>query len=95
MLRPCAYDALSAILVERAGFSVVGTTGYGISAAAIGQPDIGLVSFGEMLERVRAIVNAVSIPVDADIDTEYGNALNVYWAVKNFAWIGAAVVNRP
>lgn len=88
----CAYDALSAILIERAGFEVVGTTGYGISASLIGQPDVGLVGFGEMLERVRTIVNATNLPVDADIDTGYGNALNVYWTVKNFASIGVAGV---
>lgn len=81
-LRVCAYDALSAVLIERAGFEVVGTTGYGISASLIGQPDIGLVGFAEMLERVRTIVNATELPVDADIDTGYGNALNVFWAVK-------------
>jgi methylisocitrate lyase len=92
IIRPCAYDALSALLMEKAGFEVVGTTGYGISASAIGQPDMGLVSFGEMLERIRMITNSVSIPVDADIDTGYGNALNVYWAVKNFAWVRAAGV---
>ena len=90
ILRPCAYDALSALLIEKAGFKVVGTTGYGIAASAIGQPDIGLLSFGEVLERTRTIVNSVSVPVDADIDTGYGNALNVYWAVKSFAGIRAA-----
>lgn len=92
VLRPCAYDALSAILIEKAGFGIVGTSGYGISGSAIGQPDLGLVSFGEMLERVRTIVNCVTIPVDADADTGYGNALNIYWTVKNFAWIRASGV---
>jgi methylisocitrate lyase len=92
LFRPCAYDALSAILIERAGFEVIGTTGYGIAASLIGQPDIGLVSYGEMLERVRTIVAAVSRPVDVDADTGYGNALNVYWAVYNFALIGAGGV---
>jgi 2-methylisocitrate lyase-like PEP mutase family enzyme len=92
IFRPCAYDALSAILIERAGFEVIGTTGYGISASLIGQPDMGLVDYSKMLERARTIVNAVSTPVDVDIDTGYGNALNVYWTVKNFARIGAAGV---
>jgi len=92
LLRPCAYDALSAILIERAGFDAVGTSGYGISASLIGQPDMGLVGYQEMLERTRTIVNAVGIPVDVDIDTGYGNALNVYWTVKNFARVGAAGV---
>ncbi|MGC9089620.1 MAG: isocitrate lyase/PEP mutase family protein [Caldisericia bacterium] len=92
LFRPCAYDALSAILIERAGFKVIGTTGYGISASLIGQPDIGLVDFSAMLERVRTMINSVNIPVDVDIDTGYGNAINVYWTVKNFARIGASGV---
>lgn len=92
LLRPCAYDALSAILIERVGFSVVGTTGYGISASLIGQPDMGFVDFSAMLERTRTIVNAVSAPVDVDIDTGYGNELNVSWTVRNFIRIGAASV---
>ncbi len=92
IFRPCAYDALSAIIIEKVGFEVVGTTGYGIAASLLGVPDIGLVSFGEMLERVRTIVNAVSIPVDVDADTGYGNPLNVYWTVYNLAKVGAAGV---
>jgi methylisocitrate lyase len=92
ILRPCAYDALSAILIERAGFDVIGTTGYGISASLIGQPDVGLVGFAEMLERARTIINAVGRPVDVDVDTGYGNALNVHWTVRSFARIGAAGV---
>ncbi|MEM0179413.1 MAG: isocitrate lyase/PEP mutase family protein [Fervidicoccaceae archaeon] len=92
LFRPCAYDALSAILIERAGFEVIGTTGYGIAASLIGQPDIGLVSYGEMVERVRTIIAAVSKPVDVDADTGYGNALNVYWAVYNFSLMGAGGV---
>jgi len=92
LLRPCAYDALSAILIERTGFSVVGTTGYGISASLIGQPDMGFIDFSAMLERTRTIINAISTPVDVDIDTGYGNELNVSWTVKNFIRIGAASV---
>jgi len=91
-LRPCAYDALSAILIERAGFKLLGTSGYAISASSIGQPDLGLISFGELLERARNIINSVSIPVDVDGDTGYGNALNVYWTIKNYIWIDAAGV---
>jgi methylisocitrate lyase len=92
VLRPCAYDALSAILIERAGFDVVGTTGYGISASLVGQPDMGFVGPSAMLERTRTIVNATSRPVDVDIDTGHGNALNVHWVVENFIRVGAAAV---
>jgi methylisocitrate lyase len=91
-MRPCAYDALSAVLIEQAGFRVVGTTGYGISASLVGQPDIGLVGYAEMLERSRTIINAVKLPVDVDVDTGYGNAMNVYWTIQNFARVGAAGV---
>jgi len=91
-MRPCAYDALSAILIEQAGFEVIGTTGYGIAASLVGQPDIGLVGYAEMLERSRTIINSVKLPVDVDVDTGYGNALNVYWTVYNFARVGAAGV---
>jgi 2,3-dimethylmalate lyase len=89
-LRPCGYDALSALLIEKAGFKLMGTSGYAISASAIGQPDLGLISFGELLERARNIINSVSIPVDIDADTGYGNVLNAYWTVKNYIWIDAA-----
>ena len=90
LLRPCGYDALSALLIEKAGFELMGTSGYAISASAIGQPDLGLISFGELLERARNIINSVSIPVDIDADTGYGNALNAYWTAKNYIWIDAA-----
>ncbi len=91
-MRPCAYDALSAVLIEQVGFEVIGTTGYGIAASLVGQPDIGLVGYAEMLERSRTIVNAVGLPVDVDVDTGYGNAMNVYWTVQNFSRVGAAGV---
>jgi len=91
-LRPCAYDALSAILIEREGFNLLGTSGYAISASSIGQPDLGLISFGELFDRARNIINSISIPVDVDADTGYGNALNVYWTVKNYIKIDAAGV---
>jgi len=92
LLRPCGYDALSALLIEKAGFKLMGTSGYAISASAIGQPDLGLISFGELYERARNIINCVSIPVDVDADTGYGNALNAYWTAKNYIWIDAAGV---
>ena len=85
VLRPCGYDALSALLIEKAGFRLMGTSGYAISASSIGQPDLGLISFGELLERARNIISSVSIPVDIDADTGYGNALNAYWTAKNYS----------
>ena len=91
-MRPCAYDALSAILMENEDFEILGTTRYCIAASLVGQPDIGLVGYAEILERSRIIINAVKLPVDVDEESGYGNALNVYWTVENFACVGAAGV---
>src|SRR5204863_3224060 len=73
---PGAYDALSAKLAERAGFRALFTTGFGFSASALGQPDFGLLTMSETMDRLRHIVDAVSVPVVADMDTGYGNPLN-------------------
>ena len=87
---PGAYDALSARLAERAGFAAVFTTGFGFSAAALGQPDFGLVTMSETMDRVRHIVDSVSIPVVADMDTGYGNPLNTRRTVHECVMAGAA-----
>lgn len=80
---PGAYDALTARLAQRAGFNACFTTGFGFSAAALGTPDIGLMTASEILERVRHIAEAVEIPVVADMDTGYGNPLNVTRTVRD------------
>ncbi|MGC8870405.1 MAG: isocitrate lyase/PEP mutase family protein [Brevinematia bacterium] len=87
---PGAYDALSARLIEEAGFKAIIHTGYGTAASLLGAPDVGLVSFKEMAERVASIARAVNIPVIGDSDTGYGNALNAYRTVKEYIWAGAA-----
>src|SRR6185295_1625360 len=87
---PGAYDALSARLAERAGFAAMFTTGFGFSAAALGQPDFGLLTMSETIERVRHIVDAVSVPVVADMDTGYGNPLNTRRTVRECVTAGAA-----
>jgi methylisocitrate lyase len=89
---PGAYDALSARLAERAGFDAMFTTGFGFSAAALGAPDIGLMTMTEIMDRVRGIVNAVSVPVVADMDTGYGNPLNVHRTVRECVTAGVAGV---
>ncbi|KAF5196191.1 Phosphoenolpyruvate carboxylase family protein [Thalictrum thalictroides] len=71
---PACFDALSAKLVEKTGFEFCFTSGFSISAARLGLPDVGLISFGEMLDQGRQITQAVSIPVIGDGDNEYGNA---------------------
>ena len=79
---PGAYDALTARLAERAGFSAVFTTGFGFAATVLGVPDLGLLTMSETMDRVRHIVRAVDIPLIADMDTGYGNALNVVRTVR-------------
>jgi methylisocitrate lyase len=90
IVAPGAYDALSARIIEMVGFRVIFHSGYGTAASLLGMPDIGLVSFEEMVERVRSISRAVSIPVVGDADTGYGNPINVYRTVKEYIWAGAA-----
>ncbi len=85
-----AYDALSARMIEEAGFDVVFTTGFGISASFLGQPDVELYTMTENLNVVRQVVNSVRKPVVADCDTGYGNAINVQRTVREFENAGVA-----
>lgn len=87
-----AYDALSAKMIEAAGFDALLTTGFGISASMLGQPDVELYTMTENLNVVRQIVAAVDIPVVADCDTGYGNAVNVMRTVREFEQAGVAAV---
>ena len=87
---PCCFDALSARLVERAGFALTFMSGFAVSAARLALPDTGLISYAEMLDQGRAICDAVSIPVIGDADTGYGNVANVRRAVEGYAAAGFA-----
>jgi 2-methylisocitrate lyase-like PEP mutase family enzyme len=89
---PCCYDALSARLIERAGFPLSFMSGFAVSAVRLGLPDTGLVSYGEMLDQGRNICAAVSMPVIGDGDTGYGNAVNVKRTVRGYAAAGFAAV---
>lgn len=89
---PCCYDALSAKMIERAGFPLTFMSGFAVSAARLALPDTGLISFGEMLDQARTITRAVSIPVIGDGDTGYGNALNVKRTVREYAGAGLGCV---
>ncbi|MFQ5988550.1 MAG: oxaloacetate decarboxylase [Candidatus Methylomirabilales bacterium] len=86
------YDALSAKLVERAGFPLAFMSGFSVSAARLGLPDTGLLSYGEIVEQARNICSAISIPVLGDGDTGYGNAINVKRTVRGYADAGMAAV---
>jgi len=92
IIAPGAYDALTARLIVDAGFPVVYATGAGISNSQLGLADVGLLTMTEMLEQTRRIVSAVDAPVIADIDTGYGNAVNLYRTVQEFVRAGVAAV---
>jgi 2-methylisocitrate lyase-like PEP mutase family enzyme len=89
---PCCFDALSAKLIEQAGFGLTFMSGFATSASRIGQPDLGLMSYAEVLDQARNITDAIEIPLIADGDTGYGNAMNVRRTVTGFAKAGAAAV---
>jgi 2-methylisocitrate lyase-like PEP mutase family enzyme len=91
-LMPCCFDPLSARLIEELGFGLTFMSGFGVSAARIGAPDTGLISYAEMADQGRAICAAVNIPVIGDGDTGYGNALNVKRTVRGYAQAGFAGV---
>jgi len=87
---PGVYDTLSAKLCQRAGFPMTFISGYSVAAAAIGEPDLGLLTQTEMIDRARRICAAVAIPILVDADTGYGNPLNVYRTVEEMIAAGAA-----
>jgi len=86
---PGAYDTLTARLVEAAGFPAVYLTGGGYSRAS-GYPDLGLLSLTENVQFIGRTVEAVAIPVIADADTGYGNAINVIRTVREYEKTGVA-----
>jgi methylisocitrate lyase len=85
-----AYDALSARLIQEAGFESVFTTGFGISASLLGRPDAELYTMTENLGVVRNVAATCTVPLVADCDTGYGNAINVMRTVREFENAGAA-----
>ena len=89
---PSCFDALSAKLIEQAGFDVMFMSGFAASASRIGEPDLGVMTLTEVLDQLNNITDATTIPVIGDGDTGYGNAMNVQRTVKSFAKIGCAGV---
>ncbi len=90
---PGAHDVISAKLIERFGFKAVQVSGFGVAATLLGLPDMGFVSFAEVLQLTKNIVDAVSIPVMADADTGYGNAISAMRVTEQFIRVGAAGMN--
>jgi 2-methylisocitrate lyase-like PEP mutase family enzyme len=93
LVAPGAYDALTARMIEHAGFDALYFTGAGMSYTSIGQPDLGLITLTEMVERARQIAQAVDLPVIADIDNGYGGVLNVTRTIRMFEYAGIAGVH--
>ncbi|PPJ62195.1 isocitrate lyase/PEP mutase family protein [Cuspidothrix issatschenkoi] len=87
---PGVYDCLSAKLVEKAGFDVAATSGFGIAASTLGLPDYGFLTATENLSTVGRIAQSINIPLVADCDTGYGNALNVMRTIKDALQLGLA-----
>ena len=87
---PGIYDTLSAKIAEQVGFPMGFISGYSLAAATIGEPDFGLLTQTEVVERARAICASVSIPIIVDADTGYGNPLNVFRTVELLIDAGAA-----
>lgn len=92
IVMPCCYDGISAKLIEQAGFDLTFLSGFSASVSRIGAPDVGLMSFGEVRDQARNVLEAISIPMMVDGDTGYGNPMNVERTVDGFARAGCAGV---
>ncbi len=90
---PGCHDALSAKVIEACGFEAIQISGYGLAASLLGKPDVGLVQMKDVLDITWNIVQAVSIPVMADVDTGGGNAVNAAWITERLIEMGVAGMN--
>ena len=90
IIMPCCYDGISAKLIQQSGYSLTFMSGFAVSAARLGLPDTGLISYAEMLDQGRNICSAVDIPVIGDGDTGYGNTVNVKRTVHGYIQAGFA-----
>jgi 2-methylisocitrate lyase-like PEP mutase family enzyme len=87
------HDAFSARLIEQAGFEAIQISGFGLAASLLGKPDVGLVQMKDVLDMTWNIVQAVEIPVMADVDTGGGNAVNAAWITERLIAMGVAGMN--
>jgi 2-methylisocitrate lyase-like PEP mutase family enzyme len=93
VMAPGAPDALTARLVQRAGFPAIYMTGFGATATQLGMPDIGLMSQTEMTAHARDMARAVEIPIIADADTGYGGPSNIERTVREYIQAGVAAIH--
>src|SRR5512147_212028 len=90
---PGCHDALSAKVIEKAGFEAIQVSGYGLAGSYLAKPDVGLVRMKDVLDMTWNIAQAVAIPVMADIDTGGGNAVNAAWITERLITMGVAGMN--
>jgi methylisocitrate lyase len=90
LMIPGAFNALSALLIEQAGFQAIYISGAGVASNFVGYPDIGLTTMSEVLENARNIVGVTHLPVICDADTGFGNAINMIRTVREFENAGLA-----
>jgi len=92
LLLPCAHDALSARLIERAGFSAYSIGGFALVGSRYAIPDIGLAAFSEISVGIRDIMAATALPVLVDGDTGYGDVKNVAHTIEGYEAMGASAI---
>ncbi|NCF48697.1 MAG: carboxyvinyl-carboxyphosphonate phosphorylmutase [Bacteroidetes bacterium] len=92
IIAPGVYDMISARMACQAGFNALYVGGYGISASHLGLPDVGLMSYTDVVQQVRSIVRNSTIPVIADADTGYGGLVNLRLTVRGFEDAGASAI---
>ena len=92
IVAPGVYDMISATIAERVGFPAVFVGGYGVSASHLGVPDVGIMTFTDILERVRAFSEILTKPIIVDADTGYGGLVNLRHAVRSFEKAGVAAI---
>lgn len=93
LVMPGAYDPISARIIAEAGFQAIQCSGFGIASSRLGLPDYSFLALSDMVDATQAIVDAVELPVMADGDTGFGNAVNAWYTVRAFERIGCAGVN--
>jgi 2-methylisocitrate lyase-like PEP mutase family enzyme len=93
IVAPGAYDAFSARTIERSGFPAVYLTGYGTTASRLGRPDIGFITLNDMCATVRSICQVIDVPLIADAEAGFGNAVNLARTVREYEMAGAAAIH--
>ncbi len=92
LVAPGVYDMISAPLAEKIGFPAVFVGGYGVSASHLGVPDVGIMTFTDILERVHTFSAILTKPIIVDADTGYGGLVNLRHAVRSYEKAGVAAI---